>query len=334
MGITQEELATHLNLHRGSVARILSGRGNGYAERTKRRVLEAAAEMGYQPNHAARALVTGATQMVELWVRDYDRYSPYYSYVHHCLQRLGIQRGYQLLTEDVSCAVLKQTGVQGIGWPVDGILACDMTPEATEYIHSNRGRRRPLVCLGHGDTSEMDCVNLDLYAGAREAMKHLLAAGCQRIALVGPSSLASLASESEPRARAYAEAMGEAGKPTECIVTADGLRPSGYQAMRDYLAEHRCPDGLFCRDDEVAIGVWTALSEAGIRVPDDVLLVGFDGLDNARLLPCPISSVVVPVEEMCSMAWDMLQQRLQDPEAPRQHRTLSTHLEVRASSRR
>src|ERR1043165_5504620 len=105
MTVTQEELAKHLNLNRSSVARILNGKGDGYSEQTKRRVLEAAAEMGYQPNHLARALMTGATQMVELWVPEFECYSPYYSYVHHCLQRIGIQRGYQLLTEDISRAV-------------------------------------------------------------------------------------------------------------------------------------------------------------------------------------------------------------------------------------
>jgi LacI family transcriptional regulator len=298
--------------------------------------LEAAAEMGYQPNHLARSLATGATQMVALWVPDFECYSPYYSYVHYCLQRRGIQRGYQLVIEDIARAVHSQTAAQRIDWPVDGILAWDMAPEAIEYIHSKPGRSRPVVSIGQVDTAEMDCVHLDLYAGAREAMEHLLGAGCERIAFVGPLSPANLTTEMEPRERerAYAEAMGAAGKTTEYIVTADGLRPAGYRAMREYLTQHSCPDGLFCHDDELAIGCWTALSEAGIGLPDDVLLVGFDGLDNARLLPCPISSVVIPVEEMCTLAWDMLQQRLQDPEAPLQHRTLRTHLEVRASSRR
>jgi LacI family transcriptional regulator len=336
MSVTIEQLATRVNLNMGSVSRILNGKGAGYSEQTRQRVLEAAAEMGYQPNHLARSLATGATQMVALWVPEFESYSPYYSYVHHCLQRLGIQRGYQLVTEDATRAVHSQTAAQRTSWPVDGILAFDMVPQALEYIHSKPGRSRPAVSIGQVDTTETDCVNLDLYAGAREAMEHLLGAGCERIALVDASRLESLTTGNEPmaRERAYVEAMRAAGKTTECVVTADGSRPAGYRAMREYLRQHPCPDGLFCHNDEVAIGVWTALSEAGIRVPDDVLLVGFDGLENARLLPCPISSVVIPVEEMCTLAWDMLQQRLQDPEAPLQHRTLSTHLEIRASSRR
>jgi LacI family transcriptional regulator len=77
-----------------------------------------------------------------------------------------------------------------------------------------------------------------------------------------------------------------------------------------------------------------ALHDLGIQVPDDALLVGYDGLENARFFPCPISSVVIPVDEMCTLAWDMLMQRIQNPGAPLQQTTLVPRLEIRASSRR
>jgi LacI family transcriptional regulator len=182
--------------------------------------------------------------------------------------------------------------------------------------------------LGQSDTDEMDCIHLDFSFGTREAVAHLLSAGCQRIAFVGP------AAEHDARVRAYMALMSEAGKITEHIKTASGLRAAGYKAMQEYLMEHKCPDGLFCFNDEIAIGCYAALKESGVRVPEDVRLVGFDGLENSRLSPCPISSVVVPIEEMSTLAWEMLRRRIEDPQAPLQHETLTPRLEIRASSRR
>jgi DNA-binding LacI/PurR family transcriptional regulator len=335
MGVTIEELAARVNLNKGSVSRILNGKGDGYSEQTKQRVLEAASEMGYQANPLARALWTGATQMVALWLLSHEVYSPYFGYVHHCLQRLGTRHGYQMITEDVPLSTVDQTEYsQLLRWPVDGILSCDVTHVADAYAHSTAGRRCPIVCVGQGYVPDTDYVRVDIYSGAREAMEHLLLAGCQRIAFVGRPIAVPGAPLEDPRARAYADLMREAERRTEHIAAVEDSRRRGYQVLRDYVQEHGCPDGLFCLNDELAIGCYTALHELGIHVPDEVLLVGFDGMDAARFFPCPISSVAIPVEEMCTLAWDILLQRLREPQAPLQQLTLMPHLEVRASSRR
>jgi DNA-binding LacI/PurR family transcriptional regulator len=335
MSVTIDELATRVKLHKGSVSRILGGKGDGYSEQTRQRVLETAAEMGYQPNGLARALWTGSTQMVALWLLTHDSYSPYSGYVHHCLQRLAVQNGYQLITEDIPFGRVNQAEYSRlVRWPVDGILACDVASVASAYRHSMLTRRCPIVCLGQGAVPDSDYVTADFSVGAREAVKHLLQAGCERIAFVCPRGVYDFGLEVEPRAMAYADLMGEAERKPEYIVTSEGSRSAGYQSLQDYVKEYGYPDGLFCFNDEVAIGCDAALHEMGVRVPDDVLLVGFDGLENARLSRSPISSVVIPIEEMCTLAWDVLLQRLQCPEDPLQQQTLIPHLEVRASSRR
>jgi DNA-binding LacI/PurR family transcriptional regulator len=341
MGVTIDEVAARTNLNKGSVSRILNGKGDNYSLQTRERVLQTAAEMGYQPNFLARALWTGETHSIALWLLAHDSYSPYFGYVHHCMQRLGIQHSYQLITENIPLAAVEQTeSFDLVRWPVDGILSCDLTHVAASYVRSKMGRKCPIVCLGQGYVPDQehlpdtDYVHVDLYAGAREAIAHLLTADCRRIALVSNQSAVSGSSAGDPRAVAYTELLSEAGREAEYVAIAEDSRRGGYEGMKDHVTRHGCPDGLFCVNDEIAIGCYMALHELGIGVPDDVLLVGYDGLENARFLPCPISSVVIPIDEMCSLAWDMLMQRIKNPDMPLQQRVLVPRLEVRASSHR
>lgn len=325
--MTIEELAGKVHLNKSSVSRILNGKGQGHSAQTRRRVLEAAAESGYLPNPTARALATGATQIIELWMMTHEDYSPYLGYLHHCLHRIGIAHGYRLIAEDVRRIAFAQAEPAPLTrWPVDGILNCDLDPRSALYHQLKANRRVPIVHLGQDVDPQADYVQVDVYAGAQEAVGHLLSAGCRRLALVR--------SQPDTRDAAYANLMDAAGQETEYVAATNHSRAAGYQAMRDYVCSFGCPDGLFCVNDELAIGCFLALNELGFRVPDDALLVGFDGLENARLFPCPISSVVIPVEEMCRLAWDLLVQRLSGPEAPAQQRVLIPRLEVRASSRR
>lgn len=341
MGVTIEEVAARANLNKGSVSRILNGKGEGYSSQTRQRVLQTASEMGYQPNLLARALWTGETHIIALWLLAHESYSPYFGYVHHCMQRLGLQHAYQLITENVPIAAVEQTeSSQLVRWPVDGILSCDLTHVAAAYIRSRAGRHCPIVCLGQGYVPDEEClpdtdyVHVDLYAGARAAIEHLLSTDCRRIALVSQQNAITGSLAGDPRAKAYLELMGAAGRETEFVTISEDSRMGGYVGMKEYAARRGCPDGLFCVNDEIAIGCYMALHDLGVRVPEDALLVGYDGLENARFFPCPISSVVIPVDEMCTLSWDMLMHRIQNPGAPLQQRILVPQLEIRASSLR
>jgi DNA-binding LacI/PurR family transcriptional regulator len=239
MAVTIEEVAARANLNKGSVSRILNGKGDGYSDQTKRRVLQTAAEMGYQPNLLARALWTGETHIVALWLLSHESYSPYFGYVHHCMQRLGIQHDYQLITENVPIAAVEQTECsQLVRWPVDGILSCDLTHVAAAYIRSKAGRHCPIVCLGQGyvpdreELPETDYVHVDLYAGAREAIEHLLQSGCRRVAFVSQQCAITGSLAGDPRAAAYTTLLGEAGRQPEYVPIAEDSRRGGYEGTR------------------------------------------------------------------------------------------------------
>ncbi len=325
--MTIEELAGAVNLNKSSVSRILNGKGQGHSSQTQKRVLDAAAALRYRPNPTARALATGATQIIELWMMTHEDYSPYFGTLHHCLHRIGVAHGYRLIEEDVSRTISADTPVAPPSqWPVDGILNCDFDPRSALYRHLTADRQIPIVHIGQEVDPDRDYVQLDVHTGAQEAVTHLLAAGCRRVGMVR--------SQADTRDTAYTEIMEDAGKGTEFVAASNHSRSAGRQALLDYVRTFGCPDGLFCANDELAIGCYLALMELGLRVPVDVLLVGFDGLENARLFPCPISSVIVPLEEMGRIGWELLVRRLSHPEAPVEQRVLVPRLEIRNSSRR
>ena len=333
MGVTLEDVALRTNLNIGSVSRILNGKGENYAAATRQRVLDTAVEMGYRPNMLARALGTGRTNTVGIWLIANNYYSPYFSYLQYCLERLGVEHNYQLMIDSVPLVSDEQArGSRLVDWPVDGFICSYMTQTTTDYLHSRF--TSPIVYLHQTQLKQAqlrpgtDYVEVDVSSGARQAVTHLLESGCQRIAFMGTSG----AYVRDPRALTYRELLRMAVQEPEHIETIGGTRRAGYEAMKTHLSRSSCPDGIFCINDDLAIGCYMALQEQEIRIPDDVLLVGFDGLEDVRFSPTPVSSVTIPVEKMCTLAWELLIERMSDPNLPPRNIKLDTFLEVRASS--
>jgi LacI family transcriptional regulator len=128
--------------------------------------------------------------------------------------------------------------------------------------------------------------------------------------------------------------MAEAGKQVEYIITPDEHRRSVASPLTDYIERHGCPDGLFCFNDDMAIGAYRTLKDLGRRIPDDVALVGCDGIDDLKYLDPRVSTIVQPLEHMCMIAWTFLERRIKNNALPLQHITVQPKLEIRESSQR
>jgi DNA-binding LacI/PurR family transcriptional regulator len=135
------------------------------------------------------------------------------------------------------------------------------------------------------------------------------------------------------RHAAYHAVLAAAGLPPECIVTSDQSRGGARATVREYVHEHGCPDSIFCHNDDMAIGAYLGLRDLGIRIPDDVALVGCDGIEDTEWLECPLSTLAQPIEQMCALAAEFLQRRIDEPDAPRQQAMLQPTLVIRESSR-
>lgn len=321
---TRNDVAALANVSGCTVSYVLGGRTDVViADATRDRVIAAAKQLGYRPNRAARALVTGSTQVVSLLA---GRLSPYYTMVASHLQDRAKADGFQVLLSDTEMSQGPQSG--GV-WSGDGIIAIDYAEQVDAYLQTHPDLRTPLVSIGAFHLEQVDYVGVDLYRGTREAIAHLLKQGCRRIAYIRGEDPRV---RTDPRSLGYADAIREADLPVEEIVLSGSTRSRGRADIRTYIQERGCPDGLLCHNDELALGIYRGLLDLGLRVPDQVKLVGCDGIEEIEYLERPITTIVQPVEQMCRMAWDFLKNRMIDPSIPPQQHVFNAELVVREST--
>jgi len=322
----------------GVSVKTVSNVVNGYvgvSPRMRARVEQAIAEFDYHPNLTARSLRTGRTGIVALAVPALSE--PYFAEVAQCVVSAARARGWTVLVDPTGGDPGRERWVIDASRPrlLDGVI---MSPLGLDdRAISTRDGALPLVLLGErvSPAAGTDHVAIDNVAAAREASEHLLAAGRRRIGVIGVQTDRRWAT-SHLRLRGYRDALAAGGiaEDPRLLGEVDHFdRATGRQAMHDLLAAGAEPDALFCFNDLLAYGAIRALYEAGLRVPEDVAVVGFD--DNAHdedAVPS-LTSVSPDKAELAELAVAALADRIgaADPPEPREF-TVSHVLCVRESS--
>ncbi len=322
--LTIKEIACKLDLSPATVSRALHDPESPFVSRkTRRRVQEAAAQLGYRPNLTGRALATGRTHLISLWIN--NPYMPYYANIARCLHQESVKRGYHPIIRSVSTLSSEPTHWEAPDGLADGIIASDVREPLLKLLDLSPSLRRPLLSIGVLCVQKVDHVAIDLYAGAVEAVEHLVSTRSGRITALQYR-------ENDPRAVAYHDVMDRAGRADELVIIPDETRSSNRRFIRDYIEARGHPAAFFCHNDDVAIAAYRALCDLGLRVPDDVAIVGCDGIEDTEYLPVPITTIVSPVQEMIAIGWQFLEHRMDEPSAPIQSATLLPKLEIRESS--
>ena len=335
---TIHDVARETGLSIATVSRALHLHNSpNVSDKTRARVKEAARALGYQPNLAGRSLVTGRSNTISYWAL--SLFSPYYTRITENICAEATKRHFHVVINgatDPAHSLGEDGAGAGFGNPLaahfDGVIACDVAYSENNFAHELRNPNRPFVGIGLNTSPESDSVTLDVFEAGLLATRHLIQSGAKRIALL------STQDERDPRARAFKQLMEEAGLEALFIPIVHDRRPDARAGLKAFFEECRAlgrplPDAIFCKNDECAIGCCRALFDLGLRVPDDVLIVGCDGLEDAEYAACPLSSVAFPLDEMCRLAWDFLQNRLQNPGIELQSVVLKPQLIVRQSSR-
>jgi LacI family transcriptional regulator len=322
------------NISGATVSRVLSGRTDvPISPEARARVLEAAEKLGYQPNQAARALMTGRTGLVGFWMC--LGYSRYRSHVLDCMRGVLGRTELALAVTDVDEEYhWDHSFSRALRVPVDGIIAFDTSASGETFAqnHERLAPATPFVSMGAYWSEAKSFVGIDLRPGAEEAMDHLLETGRKRIAYLAPSNSDLL--DSGPRFEVYTDKMRSAGFETTVIGTAL-VSPAGLTAtLSRYLESAPLPEAILCMNDDIALSTSYALGQLGYKVGDDVALVGFDGIEETEFGACPITTVKQPIEEMCDLAWQFLKSQMEDPTAPLQQKVLKPNLVIRDSTRR
>jgi LacI family transcriptional regulator len=326
---TRDDVARHAQVSGSTVSRVLSGRTDIPIDAaTRARVLAAAARLGYRANHLARALASGRTNTIGLLT--IDSFTPFYGSIARHLTRLAEARGYRLAVQHAP-SVFSDESTQDIALhsQVDGLIVCDLHAGIVSELSGQAPSPFPIVNVGVFEAEGSDGIRVDLLPGARQALAHLTEQGYRRIAYMQWAGGYDI---TEPRCRAYHEAICALGREPELINVHGMERRNAREAIAAYVREHGCPEAIFCRNDDIAIGCYRGLRDIGLSVPGDVALVGCDGIEDTEYLDCPLTTVVQPVEEMCALAWEYLEQRLHDNGSAPRYTPIVPQLSIRCSS--
>lgn len=333
MAVTQGDVALRAGVARKTVSNVISEYPHVRAE-VRARVLAAIEELGYQPNRAAQILRTGRSGVIGLALPELD--VPYFAELTRLVLEAADKRGLTLLVIQTSGQLERErAALSGYGRQlIDGLIYSPIASDITEL--DARTAQFPVVLLGEQIPSGPNHVGIDNVAAARTATLHLIDIGCGRIAFIGAdrsvdSHMADL------RLTGFCEALETAGRPAHPsqIKAVQGYhRQHGAQAVQELLdGSQAVPDGLFCANDLLAQGAIRALHDRGLRVPEDVAVVGFDDIDESHYSVPSLTSVAPDKRQIAETAVAMLMSLLDGTEL--EHDTLTSYsLQVRESTMR
>jgi LacI family transcriptional regulator len=329
MPISIRDVAARANVSVGTVSKVLNNVPSRIPESTRESIRRTATEMGYQPNRMARSLGRRRTDTIGLMVSGLR--NPFFVEIAEAAERRLLDTGYQVFL-DASPSNHGTYSRHGKlrGWPVDGVLMWALPGERLAEYLGQAGNELPVVYLGYSrpDDPTSDVVSFDYYAGGRMLTEHLIGRGYGKrngLLYLGPFPEENWATGHSLDGRCYAflDTCAAHDIPARNMAVPDWeeTREGGYAAGERILAmpPSERPDAVFCHNDVVAVGLYRVLRRAGVRVPEDIAVAGFDGIPEGRFLDAPLTTVTTSGEEMCRVAVELLLGRISgERKEPRQ----------------
>lgn len=299
---------------------------------TRQRVQAALDELQYQPNLSARHLRSGRTGVVALAVPELN--FPYFAALADVVVEMADRRGWTVVIEQTGGhAAREQAVLEGLRrLRVDGILLNPMALGLDGILE--RRDRTPIVLLGEraGD-APLPHVSVDNVTAAREATLHLARMGARRIACIG--SEGKRPGTGSLRLEGHLQGLAEAGLDVDRTLVAPTRgyhRADGAAAMAQLLARDVRPDAVFAFNDLLALGAMRQCLDHGLRLPDDMLFVGFDDIEECEFSAPRLSSVRPDLESLVARTLDLLEQVLAGHEVDSLENLVGHDLVVRESS--
>ena len=326
MSVTIKDVAREANVSTATVSRALNGHAN-VTEPMRNKISEIAERLRYMPHGAARSLSTRRTQTVGAILP--DLYGEFFSELIRGMDVAAREAGLHLLVSSShGSADETAAALRALSGRVDGLLI--MSPHAdAALLARNLPYATPTVLMNtRSDGDEHTAFAIDNYGGARTLINHLAGLGHRRIAMIaGPANNF----DADERLRGYRDALKHALPDSEAIVVSgDFSEKSGYLAGAAIAAMSPRPDAVFAANDMMALGCLFALNEAGLNVPGDIALAGFDDIPMSRFVSPPLTTMRVNIAELGERAARALIEQL--AEQPVTHRAISApELIVRAS---
>jgi LacI family transcriptional regulator len=283
----------------GTASRVVSGKG-AVSPATLEKVRKAIAELDYRPSHAARALLSGNSQMIGVYIPFLNGtfYTPILRAIYTDLRAAGLN---MMVSFGVGRGDARQQAIDGVEFLMargcDGLLLMsnDLVESDIEALGPIQSR---LVVINHGFASIADqCFSVDHALGGRLAARTLLDLGHREIAVIaGPSA----APDNVERIGGFMAELNEAGIDTGKLwmLESDFSAKGGCESARELVASGYAFTALFCANDEMAVGALSCFKQAGVSVPGQVSVLGYDDTDGTKFTVPRLSSVHIPWKEL------------------------------------
>jgi LacI family transcriptional regulator len=326
--VTIHDVAARAGVSVATVSRVLNGK-EVVREETLRQVLDAAKALSYVPNVAARSLSNRRSQTIGIVLPDV--HGEFFSEVIRGVDVAARAARYHILVSGSHSDLGEVLEVlETMRGRVDGLIV--MAPDAAlASLHESLPSGLPLVLL-NSTADGRDAITIDNYGGAQAMMRHLAGLGHERIAFIkGPAQNA----DARERLRGFRDAMHGLGVPAtrSLELAGDFTEESGHRAARKILKLEPRPTAIFAANDSMAVGALAALAEAGLEVPREMSVTGFDDIPIARYVAPPLTTIRVDIADLGRRAFGLLLGAIEQPAAAAGRRDcLNTALIIRKSS--
>lgn len=332
--VSIREVAALAKVSVGTVSNVLN-RPTMVAPATRDRVLAAIAELGFVRNESARQLRTGTARAIGLVVLDVS--NPFFTDVARGVEEVASEAGHAvILCNTAESAQREARHLELLAEQRVHSVLITPADASLEPILKLRERGVSVVLLDHpAELSDACSVSVDDRIGGELAINHLLAEGHEEIVMVNGASRLYQARERQAGAT---QALVNAGRPVDTlkVIEVPAFNVAcGLRAGEQLLARATRPTAVFCANDMLALGVLQVMVRAGVRVPDDISIVGYDDIDFAAAAAVPLTSVRQPRQQIGRTAAELVINETQEPdEHEHQHIVFTPELVVRESSRR
>lgn len=327
---TIKDVAKYAQVSVATVSRVLNKKGYVHSA-TKDKVEKAIKTLDYKPNDVARSLFKGKSKMIALLVPDIT--NPFFPELARAVEDICNQNSYTFILCNTDNFYEKETTYLNSlqQKSIDGMIIVSDTI-STDYIGKIKV---PIVLLDRVfDKGDYSYVKVNNREGACKATNYLKEIGCKKIAhIAGPSSVLN----AKDRMEGYLDAVAnESWFSNDLIITSDyDMKPqASTENIKTLLQKHPDIDGIFTANDTIAIRTMKAAEEMQIKIPDDLSIIGFDGISLGEITSPSLTTMAQPIYEMGRKAASMIMDEINDPSLPKRMEKLEVTFMERQSTRK
>ncbi|QBO36556.1 LacI family transcriptional regulator [Periweissella cryptocerci] len=331
--VTIREVAQLSEVSITAVSQILNGKGERFPLATREKVIAAKDELGYVPNYSAQTMRNSGT--ITMGVLVPDIHNPFFSRFFQGVQDYGKYHNLRIIL--VSSDGDHERDVKNvdelIGRSADGLIIANDVAEDMRIDKMLTKNNIPYLLLDQSpDDGYSDHIEINEYHGGQLAAQHLLDLGHQKIAIASPAVLTPNLSK---RVQGFVDTLAAADVDiADRICITELNKHSGYATGSEIIKKFPDTTAIWGLNDEVAIGIYKAIADAGKKIPADISVIGYDNTDYADYLQPPLTTIDQPIRESGQRAAEMLHARINNPKVAKQVWRHDVELVVRESTRK